>query len=333
MTPQVFVESERFALEVHPVNMAAGMADDVRRGLLAQPKALLPKYFYDAAGSELFDAITELPEYYQTRTELAILRNAMPGIVDRHQPGELVELGSGSSRKTVAILDAMDEADALVRYVPFDVSEAALVSAAERIASCYPDIEVHAIAGDFDRHIGQVPPSVAGTNRLVAFLGGTLGNLFPSERRAFLRTMRSLLTPADRLLVGVDLVKDPSLLEVAYNDSGGVTAAFNLNVLRVINRDLGADFDVERFTHVAFYDADNAWIEMRLRSQIAQTVHVRALGLTVEFAASEEMRTEISCKFTQESFAVACSSAGLRLEEFHTDAERLFAVALVAPDA
>jgi L-histidine N-alpha-methyltransferase len=318
-----------FRLDSYPIDTAFGLANDVRRGLLASPKALLPKYFYDGAGSDLFEQITGLPEYYQTRTELRILTDTMPGIVARHRPGELVELGSGSSTKTVAILDAMRSAGTLRRYVPFDVSEGALVTAAERTAERYPGVTVHAIAGDFDEHLGHIPPPASGVRRLIAFLGGTIGNLLPAQRRVFLRTMRSLLGPEDRLLVGIDLVKDVARLEAAYNDALGVTAEFNLNVLRVINRELDADFDLTRFAHVAFYDTENAWIEMRVRSRVDQTVHVGTLGLIVPFAAGEEMRTEVSCKFTHERLATACARAGLAIHEFHTDPDALFAVAII----
>ena len=323
-TPQVI------RIDIHP--MTDGIAADVERGLRSEPKYLLPKYFYDAAGCDLFEAITELPEYYQTRTELGILRDRMPGIVSRHRPTELVELGSGSSRKTSAILDAMDDAGHLQRYLPFDVAPGALLDAAGRLVEAYPGLRVHAVAGDFERHLAQIPGHGADARRLVAFLGGTVGNLHPDERAPFLRQIRGLLRPGDRLLVGTDLVKDPVRLEAAYDDAAGVTAEFNLNVLRVVNRELGADFDLERFAHVALYDRDRAWIEMRLRSLDQQVVHVRDLGLDVAFAAGEEMRTEISCKFTRESVGEMYRAAGLTLLEFHTDADGLFAVSIAGRD-
>lgn len=316
-------------LDVHPMtDGSAGIAEDVRRGLTATPKWLLPKYFYDARGCELFEAITDLPEYYQTRTELGILQREMAGIVERHEPGELVELGSGSSRKTVAILDAMDDAGALRRYVPFDVAPGALLEAAGRLVDAYPGLRVHAVAGDFQRHLGQIPAREPDSRRLVAFLGGTIGNLHPDERTPFLHQIRALLQPGDRLLMGTDLVKDRARLEAAYDDAAGVTAEFNHNVLAVINRELGANFELERFAHVAFYDARNAWIEMRLRSLDNQSVTVRDLGIDVAFAAGEEIRTEISCKFTRESVAAMYDDAGLELLEFHTDRDELFAVSI-----
>ena len=323
-----------FRLDVHPVNGASGgsIAEDVRRGLTDTPKWLLPKYFYDGRGSHLFDRITELPEYYQTRTELEILRREVPGIVARHEPGELVELGSGMSRKTVAILDAMDDAGLLRRYVPFDVSPHTLLDAAARLSAAYPGVRVHAVAGDFDRHLPRIPRRPRGVRRLVAFLGGTVGNLHPSERTRFLRSLRRLLQPGDRLLIGVDLVKDVERLESAYNDAAGVTAEFNLNILAVINRELHADFELDLFQHVAFYDEASQWIEMRLRSLQAQTVRVRDLGLEVGFAAGEEIRTEISCKFTEETLAAMYADAGLEQLEFHTDDDRLFAVSIAGRD-
>lgn len=316
-------------LDVYPLSDGTtGIADDVRRGLTDTPKWLLPKYFYDARGCALFEAITDLPEYYQTRTELSILQREMPGIVARHELNELVELGSGSSRKTVTILDAMDDAGSLRRYLPFDVAPGALLEAAGRLVDAYPGLRVHAVSGDFERHLSKIPPRARGTRRLVAFLGGTIGNLHPAERRPFLRQIGKLMRPGDRLLLGTDLVKDPARLEAAYDDAAGVTAAFNLNVLQVLNRELGADFDLTKFAHVAFYDARNAWIEMRLRSLVAQSVAIRDLGLDVTFAEGEEIRTEISCKFTADSVTDMYADAGLELLEFHTDDEDLFAVSI-----
>jgi L-histidine N-alpha-methyltransferase len=332
-TPRPVARTSAYRLDVHPVAGSSGgsIATDVRRGLSDDPKWLLPKYFYDDRGSDLFEQITELPEYYQTRTELQILRRECAGIVARHEPGELLELGSGSSRKTVAILDAMDEGGTLERYVPFDVSPITLLTAAGRMAEAYPGLRVHAVAGDFERHLTELPRPVAGVRRLVAFLGGTIGNLHPTERTPFLRSLRALLRPEDRLLVGTDLVKDVARVEAAYNDAAGVTAEFNLNVLRVVNRELGADFDPAGFEHVAFYDAENAWIEMRLRSLRDQAVTIRDLGMSATFAAGEEMRTEISCKFTEETIAAMYADAGLELVELHTDEESLFGVSIAAP--
>lgn len=332
MTSTVVFPPDRVTLDVHAHDLRGAMADDVRRGLLATPKVLLPKYFYDAAGSDLFEQITRLPEYYQTRTELRILREAAAGIVARHRPTELVELGSGSSRKTVTLLDAMHDAGRLARFIPFDVDPGALRDAATRLTARYPELTIHAVAGDFECDLATIPPHVAGARRLVAFLGGTIGNLMPAERRAFLRTLRSLLAPGDRLLIGVDLVKDVAVLEAAYDDAAGVTAAFNRNVLAVINRELDADFALEEFAHVAFYDREREWIEMRLRALRDQVVRVGRLGLSVRFAAGEEMRTEVSCKFTPASLERALNTAGLGLLELHTDPKQRFAVAIAGRD-
>lgn len=323
-----------YRLDVHPVSTAmdGALGDDVRRGLTDRPKWLLPKYFYDDRGSALFEDITELDEYYQSRTELQILRRDAPGIVARHHASELVELGSGSSRKTVALLDAMEAAGTLHRYIPFDVSPGMLLAASGRLAEAYPGLRVHAVAGDFERHLRELPERSEGARRLVAFLGGTIGNFHPDARAPFLRAIRGLLRPGDRLLMGTDLVKDTARLEAAYNDAAGVTAAFNLNVLAVLNRELGADFDLDRFAHVAFYEREHAWIEMRLRSLADQVVRIHDLGLEVAFAAGEEVRTEISCKFTRETVAEMYASAGLDLREFHTDDDGLFAVSVAARD-
>jgi L-histidine Nalpha-methyltransferase len=316
-----------FRLDVHPRGCGPGLAEDALAGLSAAPKALPPKHFYDQRGSELFERITRLPEYYQTRTELRILRRVADGIVARHGVGELVELGSGASRKTATLLDAMRDAGLLVRYVPFDVCPEALLAAAGRLAEQYPGLEVHGVAGDFSRHLTAVPGR-GEAPRLVAFLGGTIGNLEPAERAPFLATVAELLDEGDVLLVGTDLAGDPGRIRAAYDDAEGVTAQFNLNLLRVLNRELGADFDLDAFAHVAVYDPGPPWIEMRLRARSPQLVRVAALGLDVRFDAGEEMRTEISCKFTREAVEAMYAEAGLRLAEWHEDPQGWFAVSL-----
>jgi L-histidine Nalpha-methyltransferase len=319
-----------YRLDVHPPGPGGGgLAADVRRGLAATPKSLPPKHFYDERGSELFEQITRLPEYYQSRAELRILREVAPGLVRRHGIEELVELGSGSSRKTAALLDAMREDGRRGRYVPFDVCPEAILAAAGRLAGAYPGLEVHGVAGDFDHHLPGVPPA-RGARRLVAFLGGTIGNLEPDERTPFLRSVRALLGEGDVLLVGTDLAGDAERIRVAYDDAQGVTAAFNLNVLRVINRELDADFDLDAFAHVAVYDPGPPWIEMRLRSLADQVVAIGALGMRVRLAAGEEIRTEISCKFTRPMVAAMYERAGLRLLEWHLDPGGRFAVSVAA---
>jgi L-histidine N-alpha-methyltransferase len=322
-----------YRLDVHVASSGAraALAADVRAGLTATPKWLLPKYFYDERGCELFEAITLLPEYYQTRTELALLRAEAPGIVARHGPTELVELGSGSSHKTRALLDAMRDDGGLRRYRPFDISPFALLAAAGGLAEEYAGLRVAAVAGDFERHLGRIPAPPRRGHRLVAFLGSTIGNLPPDAREPFLRAVRQLLRPEDRLLLGTDLVGDRVRLEAAYNDAAGVTAAFNLNLLSVLNAELDGDLDPERFEHVAFFDDDAEWIEMRLRSRVAHSARLRALDLVVPFAAGEEMRTELSCKFTRESVDRMYADAGLELLEWRTDPRGWYAISVAAP--
>lgn len=304
--------------------IAEALADDVRAGLTASPKELPPKWFYDNRGSELFDEITRLPEYYPTRAERSILAARAGEIAAATGADTLVELGSGTSKKTRLLLDAFADAGTLRRFVPFDVSEATLRTAAEAVARDY-GVAVHAVVGDFERHLGELPD---GGVRLVAFLGGTIGNLAPEPRAAFLADLAARLRPGDALLLGTDLVKDVDRLEAAYDDDAGVTAEFNRNVLRVINRALGADFAPERFDHVARWDPDAAWIEMHLRARGTQLVRVAGLGLTVTFADREELRTEISAKFTPERVEAELAAAGFGLRSWWTDPAGDFGLSL-----
>jgi dimethylhistidine N-methyltransferase len=301
------------------------LADDVRVGLSMDLKQLPPKYFYDERGSELFDRITTLPEYYPTRCEREILNRHAPEIVRDSRAAEVVELGSGSASKTRALLYAMAGEGTLRRYVPLDVSQATVESCAAELTELYPGLEVHGVVGDFDRDLERVP---AGRRRLFAFLGGTIGNLFPDERAAFLARLRELMLPDDRLLIGTDLVKDRSVLEAAYNDSRGVTAEFNRNVLRVVNDGLGANFAPEAFEHVAFFDEANSWIEMRLRANGAQSVRIEGADLELTFEDGEEIRTEISAKFTRDAVQSELAPAGLELDDFFTDEGGLFGLAV-----
>jgi L-histidine N-alpha-methyltransferase len=303
------------------------LANDVLDGLTRPFKELPPKHFYDARGSELFDRICELPEYYPTRTEKAILASRAAEIIDVTGAGELVELGSGSAEKARVLLDAMANAGTLRRYVPFDVSETVVRDAAEQLIDEYDGLQVHGVIGDFQRHLEQVP-GADGVPRLVALLGGTIGNFPPGTRRGLLRQVSSLLGPEDRFLLGTDLVKDPAVIEAAYDDSAGVTAEFNRNVLHVINRELGADFVPDAFEHIAFFDRRHEWVEMRLRAQRPCSVLVSELGLRVEFAAGEEVRTEISAKFTRARLEADYRAAGLALEHWFTDDDDLFALTL-----
>ncbi|MFF7933841.1 L-histidine N(alpha)-methyltransferase [Streptomyces sp. NPDC007940] len=300
----------------------AALRADVLRGLTHTPKTLPPKWFYDAHGSELFEQITELPEYYPTRAEREILVARSGEIAAATGARTLVELGSGSSEKTAYLLDALT---GLHTYVPVDVSESALTQAGHAIIGRRPELSVHALIADFTA--GLTLPGTPGP-RLLAFLGGTIGNLLPVERAAFLSSVRSLLSPGDALLLGTDLVKDEEVLVRAYDDTAGVTAAFNKNVLTVVNRELGADFDPGAFDHVALWDAGNEWIEMRLRSRTEQTVKVPALDLAVDFAAGEELYTEISAKFRKEGVRGELAAAGLKLAHWWTDSEGRFALSL-----
>ena len=305
------------------------LADDVLDGLTRPFKELPPKHFYDSRGSELFERICALPDYYPTRTELAILRNRAHEIVaDAGEPVELVELGCGSTVKARLLLDAMTANGGAGRYVPVDVSERVVVEAAEALTDTYPGLQVHGVVGDFERHLDRVPPGPDGAGRLVAFLGGTIGNFPPGSRRRMLRDIGSLLGPGDHVVLGTDLVKDPAVIEAAYDDPDGVTAEFNRNVLHVMNRELGANFEPGAFDHVAFFDRRREWVEMRLRAQRPCTVRIADLDLDVEFAAGEELRTEISAKFTRERLTRDFASAGLELRGWYTDPDELFALSL-----
>jgi len=308
-----------------PAAVRDEMAADVVAGLTGSEKWLPPKYFYDARGSELFEDITRLPEYYPTRAELEILERHAADLMAAARPTEVLELGSGSSRKTRLLLEAMHDLGTGSRYVPLDVSEDALRGAAEALTADEPWLEVEGLVGDFHADLDHLPPS---PGRLVAFLGSTIGNLDPTERTAFLASVAASLGAADRFLVGVDLVKDPGTLEAAYDDAAGVTAEFNRNVLVVLNRELGANFDVGAFEHVAAYDKENAWIEMRLRATRAMEVTFPTLDLTVSFGSGEEMRTEISCKFTPDGFQAELAAAGMVTERWLTDEEERFGLAL-----
>jgi L-histidine N-alpha-methyltransferase len=315
-----------------PDYRAASLRADARSGLTATPKTLPPKWFYDAEGSALFEKITELPEYYPTRAERAILRAVAPEVAQLTGATALVELGSGSSEKTRLLLSALRDAGTLRGYIPLDVSESALTMAGDAVAADYPGLAVHGVVADFGQYLG-VPAgdgmaSAGGDPRLVAFLGSTIGNMVPDERAAFLRRVTEMLRPGDAFLLGTDLVKDPAVLVAAYDDAAGVTAAFNKNVLAVLNAELGADFDLDAFDHVAVWDAEREWIEMRLRSASGQSVRVDGLDLTIEFAAGEEMRTEVSAKFRAEGVRTELAAAGLAMRSWWTDPDGQFGLSL-----
>ncbi|MCB0875188.1 MAG: L-histidine N(alpha)-methyltransferase [Solirubrobacterales bacterium] len=302
----------------------AGIAEVVREGLSSPFKELPPKYFYDERGSELFERITEQPEYYPTRCEREILQSRASDIVAA-APRTLIELGSGAATKSRVLLDAMRDAGTLERFVPVDISEGITRRVASELTDEYPGIAVEGIICDYETHLERIPrPEGA----LIAFLGGTIGNFRPAPRRSFLARIATLMYPGDRFLLGTDLVKDRARLEAAYDDAAGVTAEFNKNVLNVLNRELDADFDPDAFEHVAFWDEDNEWIDIRLRARAEQFVDIRALDMRTHFARNEEMRTEISTKFTRDRIESSYADAGLELTDWWTDDEGLYALSL-----
>ncbi len=315
-------------VHLDPGALAAQMALDVRAGLTAPEKTLPPKYFYDAHGSRLFDEITRLPEYYPTRTERAILAAHVTDVARASGAQTLVELGSGTSEKTRLLLDALREAGTLTRFVPFDVDPAILAEAGTAVAREHPGLEVEPVVGDFERHLAELPRH---PHRLVAFLGSTIGNLDPEQRARFLRDLRSTMGEGDTLLLGTDLVKDTARLVAAYDDAQGVTAAFNKNVLTVVDRELGADFDLDAFEHRALWVPEHERIEMRLESTRDQVVRIERLDLEVPFAAGEQLRTEISSKFRRATVTAELAAAGLELVEWWTDPAEDFALSLAVP--
>jgi L-histidine N-alpha-methyltransferase len=319
----------RYHIDVHvdDAGRLREMLEDVRRGLTGRPKTLAPKYFYDAVGSRLFEKITQLREYYLTRVEDSLLARWAPDLVGALRPRDIVELGAGAGTKTRRLLDAAGSGP--LRYVPIDVDAGMLEAAAAQLVDQYPSLEVHAIVGDFQRHLAAVPPRAG--RRLVIFLGSTIGNLDAPARRDLLAGVRELLDPGDRFVLGVDLVKDVRLLEAAYNDASGVTAEFNRNILRVVNRGAGADFEPEAFAHLAFYERDAARIEMHLVPASRQVVHLRRLDLTIEVEAGERIWTESSYKFTRDSTREELEAAGFTLARWCADSRRRFALAVGAP--
>ncbi len=298
---------------------------ELRHGLTRPQKQTSPVWFYDEAGSELFDAITRLPEYYVTRTERSILEACAPTVAELPGAETLVELGSGTSEKTRLLLDALRDAGTLRRFVPFDVCEPVLVTAGPELAARYPRVRLDAVVGDFERHLGRLP--MEGTT-LVAFLGGTIGNLVPATRAKFLQELADQMGPGDWLLLGTDLIKDPARLVAAYDDAAGVTAEFNRNVLHVLNRELDGDLAPYRFSHVARWDPNQQWIEMHLRADGDQHARLGAIDLEIDVADGEMIHTEISAKFTRARVTGELAAAGLELDQLLTDAAGDFAVSL-----
>jgi L-histidine N-alpha-methyltransferase len=313
--------------ELAPAAPGARMRAELREGLSRAQKELPPKYFYDTRGSELFEEITRLPEYYLTRTERALLERWMPVWITTLRPRALVELGAGSAAKTRIVLTAMHGTESGELYVPVDVSAQFLEETAARLREEYPGLEVTPAVADISENFA-LPPLPAPA--LYAFLGSTLGNFAPAEAEALLRRVRRGMRAGDRFLLGVDLRKDPARIEAAYNDARGVTAEFNRNVLRVLNREAGADFDPEAYEHRAFYDREAHRIEMHLVSRRAQRVRIPGVGVFA-LGAGESIRTEISCKHSRESVAALLEGAGLEIAAWETDAEGLYALVLGAP--
>ncbi len=299
--------------------------EELRRLLGERPRSIPSHYFYDGRGSRLFDQITRLPEYYLTRAEAEILEREADHIIARAGAFELMELGSGMSTKTRILLDAMERADHLHRYIPFDVSEPAVRDAAGALARAYPELRIHGVVGEFDRHLAAIPP---GERRLVMLIGSTIGNFEREPARQLLRRIAEPMAAGDWFLLGADLVKDPAILEAAYNDSRGVTAEFNLNILSVVNEAFDGDFPTELYRHRAFYDRKRERIEMRLVADRAHRVELAGLGLNLEIAAGEEIRTEISCKYRREVIEELLAGSGFGLADWLTDGEELFGLAL-----
>ncbi|OZF56223.1 L-histidine N(alpha)-methyltransferase [Rhodococcus sp. 14-2470-1b] len=317
------------ALDVHisPERLLDDLRSDVRLGMTATPKWISPKWFYDARGSELFEQITELPEYYPTRTERGLIETHAYDVAERTNAAILVELGSGSSEKTRLLLNAGIKHGSLRKYVPQDVSPTALEGAIEVIAREHPGLEIQGIVSDFTDTLQNLP---ADGSRTIAFLGGTLGNLIPEERALFLADIAQALIAGEFLLLGVGLVVEESVVVPAYDDAAGVTAQFNANVLSVLNERLNANFDPQQFEHVALWNSEAEWIEMRLRARTAQDIRIEDLDLDVHFDEGEELRTEISAKFREKGIEAELVDAGFRVDEFWTDPESRFALILAS---
>lgn len=316
---------ERVRIDRWIRSIPSTLAEDVKKGLGTRPKELSPKYFYDARGSRIFDAICRTPEYYPTRCEEALLSEQAEPLLDELRPTLLLELGSGSPRKARIFLRAAEKLDLEPRYAPFDVSGSALEESALQLTDEFSWLQVHGVVGDFHRHLSRAP---SGGRRLVAFLGGTIGNFQEEEAVAFLRSVAAMLEPGDRFLLGADVVKDPAVLNAAYNDAEGLTAAFNTNMLRVINRELDADFDLDDFEHLAFYREDEQQIEMHLRSLKEQQVRVGKLDMEISFDEGETIRTEVSRKFTKETMRRLLEKAGMKMERWITLPDESFSLTL-----
>ena len=319
--------AQGYSVHVHTNGMsAAAIREDIRLGLTGHPKTLRPKYFYDSHGSALFEQITQLPEYYLTRTEQALLGSLADELMEEIRPTEVIELGTGPTAKIRRLLGATTASDFVRRYVPFDLDEGVVRTACETLVASYPPLQAWGVVGDFDKDLRHVPPPIG--RRLVVFFGSTIGNLEPAQRHDFLVQVHQQLSGGDRFLLGLDLVKDTAVLETAYNDGQGVTAAFNRNILRVVNRAVGADFQPDAYEHRAFYNRPASRIEMHLAPPRTQHVSLRGLGIDITVAPGETVWTESSHKFTQRSAAAMLEEAGFNLERWYTDTEGMFALAL-----
>jgi L-histidine N-alpha-methyltransferase len=319
-----------YTIDVHlsPEEVRTQMRADALEGLQGDEKSIPPVWFYDERGSRLFEEITQLPEYYPTRAERALLEAHAPAIAELSKADTLVELGAGACDKTRVLLTALQETGLLSRYVPFDVSDEFLRSAATTLSEEYDALDIHLVVGDFHQHLAQIP---SGGRRMVAFLGGTIGNLDPSQRARFLFDLNCTMSSEDSLLLGTDLVKDPGRLVAAYDDAAGVTADFNRNVLHVLNEQLGGDFDPDNFRHVALWNEEQQWIEMRLRAEAAAAVTLDGAGITVRFDEGEDLLTEISAKFTPERVERELSEAGFVVEEMWGARDGEFLLSLAHP--
>lgn len=329
ISPEAPAARRRIDRHLDSAEAAVTMLDDIRRGLTGEPKSLPPKYFYDEAGSALFERITSLTEYYPTRAELGLLSAVGGRLMAGVFPVEVVELGPGSTEKVRCLLDGPGAADSVRRYVPFDVDLGMVEAAVVGMTETYPSLAAHGVVGDFERHLDRIPPRIG--RRLIAFFGSTIGNLDPEARVGLLSAVRRQLAGEDRLLLGVDLVKGRGVLEAAYDDAEGVTAEFNRNILSVVNRAAGGDFDPAAFRHRAVFNEDAARVEMHLIAETRQRVVLRDLDVVIEMAPGETIWTESSYKFTRESAEGALRGAGMTVERWESDPQGLFALVVAAP--
>jgi L-histidine N-alpha-methyltransferase len=319
-----------YTIDVHLSEevVRAQMRADALRGLQGVEKSIPPVWFYDERGSRLFEEITQLPEYYPTRAERSLLETHARAIAGLAKADTLVELGAGACDKTRVILSALQDTGTLLRYVPFDISDEFLRSAADTLSEEFHGLDLHLVIGDFHQHLAEIPND---GRRMIAFLGGTIGNLDPAQRARFLFDLNCTMSSDDSFLLGTDLVKDRARLVAAYDDGAGVTGEFNRNVLRVLNQQLGANFDPDRFRHVALWNEDEQWIEMRLRAEEAVDVSLADADITIHFEQGEDLLTEISAKFTPSRVEQELVQAGFVIEEMWGASEGEFLLTLAHP--